>query len=84
MTFPELILAGTIVAAGIFALDQFSSTGAWLLTILVLLIIAMRWSSFASELSGIVSSFSPAPNQDPNFNPSTGSIGTMPLSLPSP
>jgi hypothetical protein len=84
MTFPELMLAGMIVAAGIFALDQFSSGAAWMLTILILLVIALRYKQFADELSNILSPFSPAPNQDPNFDPSTGSIGTLQLSLPGP
>ena len=69
MSFPELVLAGLIVAGGIFALDQFSPPAAWMLTILLLIIIAFRYQQFASELSKILSVSSPAPNQDPNFDP---------------
>jgi hypothetical protein len=58
-----------IVAAGIVLLDQFSPAAAWLLTALILLIIAIRYQDFASELSKIVSQFSPPANQDPNFDP---------------
>jgi hypothetical protein len=84
MTFPELILAGMVVAAGIYALDQFSSGAAWMLTILILMIVAFRYQAFASELSKLLSVSGAAPNQDPNFNPDPGSLGQIPLSLPGP
>lgn len=84
MSFPELLLAGMVVAAGIFALDQFSSGAAWMLTILLLIIVAMRYQQFATELSKILSNSSAGSNQDPNFNPDPGSLGQIPLSLPGP
>jgi F0F1-type ATP synthase assembly protein I len=79
VSFPELVLAGLIVGAGIYALDQFSATAAWLLTFLLLLIIGFRYEAFASELSKILSVSSPVPKQDPNFVPSTGDIGSIPV-----
>jgi hypothetical protein len=84
MSFPELLLAGLIVGAGIVALDQFSSGAAWMLTVLILLIVAMRWQQFPSELAKLVSLLGVSPNQDPNFNPDPGAIGQIPLSLPGP
>lgn len=69
MSFPELMLAGLIVAAGIYALDQFSPASAWLLTLLVLLIIALRYQDFGNELRNILSASSAGANQDPNFDP---------------
>lgn len=69
MSFPELVLAGLIVSAGIFALDQFSPTSAWMLTVLILMIIAFRYQSFADELTKLLSVSSPGGNQDPNFDP---------------
>jgi preprotein translocase subunit Sec61beta len=81
VTFPELALAGMVVAAGIFALDQFSPTSAWLLTVLILLMVAMRYQKFSSELAGLVSFFGTGPNQDPNFDPTLPSI---PLNSTSP
>jgi hypothetical protein len=74
MSFPELVLATLIVAAGIFALDQFSPASAWMLTILILLIIAFRYQSFASELSKLLSVSSPSGKQDPNFDPTIPDI----------
>lgn len=58
-----------VVAAGIYALDQFSPTSAWLLTFLILMTIAFRYQDFAKQLSGLVSLFGVQPNQDPNFDP---------------
>jgi hypothetical protein len=84
MSFPELVLASMVVAAGIFVLDMFSPEAAWLLTILILLIVAYRYQAFANELSKILSVSSPVPNQDPNFDPNPGPIGQIPLSLPGP
>jgi hypothetical protein len=74
MSFPELALAGMIVAAGIFALDQFSPTSAWLLAVLVLMTVAFRYQAFSSELKNIVSLFGVQPNQDPNFDPTLPNI----------
>lgn len=78
MSFPELVLAAMIVAAGIFALDQFSPTAAWLLTILILMTIAFRYQSFADELAKILSLSSPGGKQqtpqDPGFDPTIPSI----------
>jgi hypothetical protein len=74
VTFPELALAGMVVAAGIYALDQFNPTAAWLLTLLVLMTIAFRYQEFANQLSSIVSLFGVQPNQDPNFNPTVPNI----------
>ena len=68
MSFPELLLAGFIVAAGIFALDQFSPAAAWLLTILVLLMIALRYPDLSKEFSKAVSVSGTGGNQDPNFD----------------
>jgi len=81
VSFPELVLAGLIVAAGIFTLDQVNSTAAWMLTILLLIIIAFRYQAFATELSKILSVSSPAPKQDPNFDPT---LPNWPLNSPSP
>jgi len=74
VSFPELILAGLIVSAGIFALDQFSPQAAWLLTILLLIIIALRYQQFATELGKLLSVSSPGGNQDPNFDPTIPNI----------
>ena len=69
MSFPELMLAGFIVAAGIFALDQFSPAAAWLLTALVLLMIALRYPDLSKEFSKLLSSSGVGGNQDSNFDP---------------
>lgn len=81
MSFPELVLAGMIVAAGIVLLGEFNSTAAWLLTALVLIIVAMRYQDFATELSKILSYSTPVPNQDPNFDPT---LPNIPLTSESP
>jgi hypothetical protein len=78
MSFPELILAGMVVAAGIYMLEQFDATAAWLLTFLLLIIIAMRYQAFATELGKLLSNSSAAPNQDPNFDP-TVPLPNIPL-----
>lgn len=74
MSFPELLLAGLIVAAGIFVMEQYNSTAAWLLTILILLTIAFRWGKFADQLASVVSLFGVTPKQDSNFDPSVPNI----------
>lgn len=66
MSFPELVLAGLIVAAGIYGLSEFNETAAWLLTFLVILTIALRYQKFADELSKILSLSSPSGNQATN------------------
>lgn len=81
MSFPELVLAGLVVAAGIYTLDQFNSTAAWLLTFLILMIIAFRYQSFSDQLTRLLSLSSPMPKLDPNFDPTLPNIplNTIPI-----
>ena len=64
MKFPELVLALAIVSAGIFALSQFSDEASWLLTILLLIILAFRYQKFADELSKLLAYSAPVVGQD--------------------
>lgn len=66
MSFPELVLAGLIVAAGIYGISELNETAGWLLAVLVILIIALRYQKFADELSKVLTLSSPAGNQATN------------------
>ena len=52
--FPTFILAGLIVGAGIYLVDQINSRAAWALAFLVLLTVAFSYKSFGTELTGIL------------------------------
>jgi len=78
LSFPMLILAAVIVAAGIYVVDQIDSKAGWLLAFLVLLGVAFGYKDFGNELTGL---FSGAVSQQQSAVPASD-IGTGGNPLP--
>lgn len=52
--FPTLALAAVIVGAGVFLTAQYSARAAWLLAFIIMLGIALRYPTFADELTKLL------------------------------